>query len=540
MMRYRLVLAALLTFACATPASAGIVISGAKTENMSCSHGVCAPLAHQATLNVNDLETLLASRAIEVTTYGSGIQAKKITVGVRLTWNKHTLTLSAKNSIRIAQPVLLKNTASLILAFGKDLYLGQPIADRGTGSLTLSRVPVFGPNGKITFANLSAGLEIGSVSYTLENALPKLAGGIAANPQGAFALANSYDASGDGTYAASPISTNFLGNFEGLGNTISNISVNNTDACCVGGLFQSLSSSALVSDARLANVSVISVEGAAGLAYDNFGEIEHSTVTGTVRGGKTGDMGGLVGDNYGGIAYSSSAAAVSTAATIHGVNVGGLIAEDFTSTFASFATGAVSAGDGSGNVGGLVGNANPLPQEGGSPDDCYATGKCFGRQRHQRRRPGWLHPSRYKCDGTILLFDRRRFRRKRQHSRRVHRVERRHVAIRLLGHDDQRNRYRRGSRECDRRDGTDHRTVSIRPAGRIRSGDLGGESQHQQRLSLSDRQPAGEVVRKAQHSKKLVIPAQAGTQRLPVLKTRTSSGASFQAIAGAGSPLSRG
>jgi hypothetical protein len=36
-----------------------------------------------------------------------------------------------------------------------------------------------------------------------------------------------------------------------------------------------------------------------------------------------------------------------------------------------------------------------------------------------------------------------------------------------------------------------------------------------------------------------VIPAQAGTPRTPVVKVRTSAGASFSAIAGAGFPLAR-
>jgi hypothetical protein len=58
----------------------------------------------------------------------------------------------------------------------------------------------------------------------------------------------------------------------------------------------------------------------------------------------------------------------------------------------------------------------------------------------------------------------------------------------------------------------------------------------------------GEVGRKGIHAEarsrnfsktNLVIPAKAGTQRLPVLKIRTSAGASFRAIAAAGFPLSR-
>src|SRR6202040_274311 len=119
------------------------------------------------------------------------------------------------------------------------------------------------------------------------NSLPSLANAIAANPSGLFALADSYDASADGTYTSSPIPTNFLGFLEGLGNTISSISVNSTSSCCVGGLFQSVSAGAYIMDIRVENVSVLSTEGAAGLVYEGFGTLERSHVTGTVRGGGT-------------------------------------------------------------------------------------------------------------------------------------------------------------------------------------------------------------------------------------------------------------
>ena len=44
-----------------------------------------------------------------------------------------------------------------------------------------------------------------------------------AQPYGHFALSNNYDASADGTYSHSPITANFGGTFEGLGNGIGHL-----------------------------------------------------------------------------------------------------------------------------------------------------------------------------------------------------------------------------------------------------------------------------------------------------------------------------
>lgn len=131
---------------------------------------------------------------------------------------------------------------------------------------------------------------------------------------------------------------------------MSNISVNNNAGCCVGGLFQSISQ-ASIADVRLKNVSVISVQGAAGFAYESFGTITGSSVTGSISGGGSGDIAGLVGENFGSIQYSYSTATVSAGGTVNGINVGGLVGVEYGDTADSFATGTVSAGNGSGNIG---------------------------------------------------------------------------------------------------------------------------------------------------------------------------------------------
>ena len=83
----------------ATPAVASVTISSAATKNVTCSGGVCSPTKSAAVLNVSDLETMLASGNVTVTTTGTA-QATNIVVAASLTWSSpRNLTLSATQSI---------------------------------------------------------------------------------------------------------------------------------------------------------------------------------------------------------------------------------------------------------------------------------------------------------------------------------------------------------------------------------------------------------------------------------------------------------
>jgi len=114
----------------------------------------------------------------------------------------------------------------------------------GSGGLTLTTndggkrgILSFGPKGNVTFANLSSKLTINGASYKLINTVRGLAKAVAKNPTANFALAKSFDASGDGTYTAAPVQTTLNGSFEGLGNTISNLTIFDLSAADYVGLF---------------------------------------------------------------------------------------------------------------------------------------------------------------------------------------------------------------------------------------------------------------------------------------------------------------
>lgn len=349
----KIVSAAMLSALAALPARADLSISARATHDVSCSSGVCTATAKNAVLNVNDLTGMLAAGDLKVAT-GS---AQDIRVDASFSWsNAHLLTLDAARSVTVNQTMKVRGPGGLAV-----------ITDDGGINGLFS----FGTKGRVTFADLKSTLAINQQSYTLGGKISTLAADIAKNPGGSFALANNYDAAGDGTYSAPPIATTFTGTFEGLGNTVANLSIDDSNATNLG-LFADVGSSGTLADIRLANAAVVGnssqVTAPTGaLAGLNEGTILGATTTGSVSGsaGNYAYVGGLAGANTGSIAYSHSAANVTAGDS--GV-VGGLVGFAQSGTiYASSATGTVTGGQGS-MAGDLVGdNAAHITQ-------CFATG----------------------------------------------------------------------------------------------------------------------------------------------------------------------
>jgi hypothetical protein len=374
------------------PASgqAAVAISSAATTNMICSGGVCAPTAKNAVLNVGDLETLLASGNVTVTTTGTGVQASDINVRAALSWSSTgMLSLLAKKSIEIASPVSITGLGGLMIETGKE----------GVFS--------FGKKGNVSFANLSSQLSINESAYTLVGDIKTLAADISSNPAGDFALATSYDASNDGAYQSSPISTIFAGSFEGLGNAISNLTIEgatNVGGGLVEGLFAELGADGALENIGLVNANVVAPEKSKNLSVGplvgvNGGAIGFSYVSGNVEAGKSSFGGGLLGFNDGVITNSHAASEVvghsAHIGGLAGVNTnviensyaigsiiasgasdpGGLVGTNDGEIINSYATGAVKSKSFGSVAGGLVGanNAN-----GGNIENSYATGSVYG------------------------------------------------------------------------------------------------------------------------------------------------------------------
>lgn len=348
------------------------------------------PTAKDAVLNAVDLENMLASGNVMVATTGSGAQAKDITVEAPVSWNSGSgLALDAYRSITIEKPTSVQGLAALTLTTN----------DGGTGG-TLS----FSKKGNVTFANLSSDLVVNGTTFTLENSIQSLAAAIAANPSGAFALANSYDASQDGTYSASPVPTPFTGTFEGLGNTISRLAMVDSNDPELG-LFSELDGGGTLRDIKIENVNVkngyMMVAYAGSLvAYVNTGNVIGDSSSGKIQGEITADQmytGGLVGFvEFGLVTNSHSSATVSLLGTrtsagglvgwcvqgsitlssasgsVSGENAGGLVGGNYNSTInQDYSTGQVKGQA----AGGLIGEANASVIA-----DSYATGNSKGPQ----------------------------------------------------------------------------------------------------------------------------------------------------------------
>jgi hypothetical protein len=340
----------------AASAHASVTISSGATENMSCSAGVCAPTAAKSVLNAGDLETLLASGSVIVTTSGQSVQAKDINVKAAITWSSDgELTLDAWKSIAVDQPVAVSGAAALTLT-----------TDDGGRNGVLS----FDDKGRISFANLSSPLTINGVSYTIVGDLETLASDIALDPGGYFALADDYDASGSGSYA---IKTTFNGTFEGLGNVISNFTFVSKDLDM--GLFEEVGGGGVLRDIGLNKAKVSGrilhrkrVIFIGVLAGDNAGVILHCYATGTVSDLNPAIAGGLAGSNEGTIARSHAAVDVSSSDGFYG-DAGGLVGQNTSTISESYASGTVS---GKAWAGGL------LYDNEGTVMDSYATGNVDG------------------------------------------------------------------------------------------------------------------------------------------------------------------
>jgi hypothetical protein len=374
---HRAILGGLLgaTFLAGFPAEAAVVVSTKPTAHMSCVAGICTATAANAVLNVTDLDNLLASGSATVST--GGATASDIDIAAALTWaSGNSLTLDAYRSLIVTHPVAASGSGGLTILTN----------DGGTGG-----VLSFQGAGHIGFLGLTNALSINGASYKLESDIASLASDIAANASGNYALAASYNASSDGVYSTSPISTWFTGNFEGLGNSITHLKINDNGDENVG-LF-AVVAGGHVSDINIVNARIeasSSAPSSVGILVGTLigavnGTTKGSGVGGTISGavtsgtvqvksGTQADAGGLVGQigSYGAGYQTALVVNSQTSATVT-TNVGyagGLLGEDdgTSAVVTSFATGQVTAKDGF--AGGLVGF------DGGSVLNSYATGNA--------------------------------------------------------------------------------------------------------------------------------------------------------------------
>jgi hypothetical protein len=193
-----------------------------------------------------------------------------------------------------------------------------------------------------------------------------------------FALANSLNAAVDPSTPSSwiPIGTDGTGNvgnsgngfagiFDGLGNTISNLAVNLPSLNYVGAFGYS---SGVIRNVGIIGGVINGDNNTGGLVGESTGAIDRAFATDSVYGSLDAfNVGGLAGSNYGSIVGSYATGSVGG---LNPVNLGGLVGFDSGPITDSYATGAVS---GYYETGGLVGYL-----EQASITAVYATGSVYG------------------------------------------------------------------------------------------------------------------------------------------------------------------
>lgn len=168
--------------------------------------------------------------------------------------------------------------------------------------------------------------------------------------------------------------TAFSGTFDGLGHSITGLTINRTTVNYVG-LFGKTSAATVIRNVGLVGGSVIGKGWVGALVGDDSGTISNSYSTASVTGIDS-YIGGLVGAKH----YSGGNKTLSNSYSTGGVSggsyVGGLVGfNDLGTITNSYATGNVN---GSSSVGGLVGGNYVSPSNFGKLSNSFATGRVTG------------------------------------------------------------------------------------------------------------------------------------------------------------------
>ncbi|MDO8466312.1 MAG: GLUG motif-containing protein [Gallionella sp.] len=261
-------------------------------------------------------------------------------------------------------------------SFNAGLSLGAGATLNAQGMLSLSSYTL-GAGAKINITQSGAGiLTIGGLLYTVINSLGAAGSitatdlqGMSGSLAGRYALGSNIDASATSSWNSGagflPVGTasNFTGAFDGLGHSITGLTISRPSIDSVG-LFKKIGSGSVVRDVGLVGGSVSGLNFVGDLVGDSSGTITNSYSTANVTGSGS-YVGGLAGWNNGSIANSYATGNVSN----NGDNVGGLVGYNNGTIADSYSTGTVT---GSNKIGGLAGYS------GGTITNSYSAGAVSG------------------------------------------------------------------------------------------------------------------------------------------------------------------
>ncbi len=297
-----------------------------------------------------------------------GGTAGAVNVNDAVSWAANKLTLNAQGNININAAMTATGGASLALQFGQGA-----IASGNRSSVVFGTAGVVSLPASSTNFSTTQGSDGVAVAYTVITSLGQAGSttttdlqGMAGNLAGNYVLGADIDASATaawnstyGSYAGfAPVGSSytngnrFLGIFDGLGHSISNLTVNQPNTNYVG-MFGNTGYESQIRNVSLINANVSGGWIVGALVGGGYGTITNAHSSGTVTGNGS-YIGGLAGLNGGSLSNSSSTATVNATGGTWTYDVGGLVGLNDSPISNSHASGVVNA---SGyNAGGLVGN----------------------------------------------------------------------------------------------------------------------------------------------------------------------------------------
>ncbi len=323
-------------------------------------------------IGATTLQNNLGSTDVTLQTASTGSESGDIHVNADVSWSANKLTLSAYRNINLNANLNGSGTAKLALEYGQGA-----VASGNTASYNFNGGKIYLPAGDNFSTKLgSNGAVINYKVITSLGAEGSTTGtdlqGINGNLSGKYVLGADIDASGTSSWNSgegfTPIGDDsgnrFTGSLDGLGHTISGLTINRPIQNDVG-LFGAIDTGSVVRNLGLIVGSVRGLDNVGALAGDNFGSITNAYATGSVSGNN--QIGGLVG-----YSFDSTISNVYATGSVSGENgIGGLVGSSFGSNISSsYATGNIS---GAAFIGGLVGYSSAS-----SITLTYATGNVSG------------------------------------------------------------------------------------------------------------------------------------------------------------------
>jgi filamentous hemagglutinin family protein len=330
--------------------------------------------ANDSIINATILQTALGAAHVTITTGTSGSQAGNITVAAPLTWSTPTiLGLNAAGGIAINAPISITGAGGLAL---------NATAQAGITTTGLT----FGNGGSVDYGAIDHGgtFSLNGNSYTLVYSMAQLDAIDAVNAvdgtaleiygaglAGNYALATNLSAAGTaysqaliGTNSSGDVDTQFTGRVDGLGHTVTGLTIN-----APGTEYAALLGFVSGADASVSNIGLVggSVTGQSNIGslvgWLDLGTVQNSFSSAAVSGSDT-STGGLIGYNAGTVQSSYA-----TGTVIGSLGAGGLVGWNVGTVQSSYAAGTVT---GDTYTGGLTGfNA-------GTVQSSYATGAVIG------------------------------------------------------------------------------------------------------------------------------------------------------------------